>query len=111
MQDFVDMEKMALSSYGNFFDNSKEQILSDLKDRGIYYWDENIALIKKLDKLYLPKEIHIQNENLLEYCELYKEYYQLTYNKVNENTAEYNQELEDIEKEIQTITKRIKDKN
>nr|WP_315175490.1 rhomboid family intramembrane serine protease [uncultured Flavobacterium sp.] len=74
MQDFVDMEKMALSSYGNFFDNSKEQILSDLKDRGIYYWDENIALIKKLDKLYLPKEIHIQNENLLEYCELYKEY-------------------------------------
>lgn len=110
MQDFVDMEKMALSSYGNFFDNSKEQILSDLKDRGIYYWDENIALIKKIDKLYLPKEIHTQNENLLEYCELYKEYYQLTYNKVNENTSEYNQKLEEIENEIIDIAKKIKDK-
>jgi len=110
MQDFVDMEKMALSSYGNFFNDSKEQILSDLKDRGIYYWDENIALIKKLDKLYLPKEIHTQNENLLEYCELYKEYYQLTYNKVNENTSEYNQKLEEIENEIIDIAKKIKDK-
>jgi rhomboid protease GluP len=101
---------MALSSYGNFFDNSKEQILSNLKDRGIYYWEENIALIKKLDKLYLPKKIHTQNENLLEYCQLYKEYYQLTYDKVNENTSEYDQKLEEIENEIVDIAKTIKEK-
>jgi rhomboid protease GluP len=61
--------------------DSKEKYFPRIKDRGIYYWDENIILLEKLDKLYLPEAIHEQNDNLIEYhCA--KEYYELGYKKI-----------------------------
>lgn len=108
MQDFVDMEKMALESFDLYSGGDKATILSNLKDRGIYYWDENIALITTLDKLYLPEEIHTQNENLLEYCKLRKKYYELAYKRLNENSSEYIPEMDEIEQKINAIVIVIK---
>lgn len=108
MQDFVDMEKMALESYNTFYGESKEQILYNIKDRGIYYWNENLILIKQLDKLYLPKEVHLQNKNLIQYCELRLESYELAYKKLNKNTNEYDTKMEDLKSEISEIISEIK---
>lgn len=106
MQDFVDMEKMALEAYGS--SSSKEQTLYMIKDRGIYYWEENIKLIKELDKMYLPEKIHINNKNLIEYCELRTELYELAYNKLNENTDKYDSKIGDLNNEIAKIMTVIK---
>ncbi|PVX44884.1 rhomboid protease GluP [Flavobacterium sp. 103] len=106
MQDFVDMEKMALEAYGS--SSSKEQMLYMIKDRGIYYWEENIKLIKELDKLYLPEKIHINNKNLIEYCKLRTELYELAYNKLNENTDKYDSKIGYLNSEITKIMTVIK---
>nr|WP_315206884.1 rhomboid family intramembrane serine protease [uncultured Flavobacterium sp.] len=108
MQDFVDMEKMALESYTTFYGDSKENKLSEIKDRGIYYWNENIILLKQLDKLYLPEAIHLQNETLIEYCELRMEFYGLAYKKLNENTDKYDANMTELNNEINTIIIKIK---
>lgn len=108
MQDFVEMEKMALESFNTFYGDSKENKLTSIKDRGIYYWDENIILLEKLDKLYLPKAIHEQNDNLIEYCELRKEYYELGYKKLNENTDQYDKIMDELDTEINQIITKIK---
>jgi rhomboid protease GluP len=47
---------MALEAYSIYADDDKEDVLYMIQDRGIYYWDENIKLIKELDQLYLPKK-------------------------------------------------------
>ena len=108
MQDFVEMEKMALESFNTFYGDSKENKLTSIKDRGIYYWDENIILLEKLDKLYLPEAIHEQNDNLIEYCELRKEYYELGYKKLNENTDQYDKIMDELDNEINQIITKIK---
>ena len=108
MQDFVEMEKMALESFNTFYGDSKENKLTSIKDRGIYYWDENIILLEKLDKLYLPEAIHEQNDNLIEYSELRKEYYELGYKKLNENTDQYDKIMDELDNEINQIITKIK---
>jgi rhomboid protease GluP len=106
MQDFIDMENMALEAYS--YRDSKEQTLYMIKDRGIYYWEENIKLIKELDKMYLPKKIHTNNENLIEYCRLRTELYELAYNKLNENTDKYNLKIDELNRKILKIMTIIK---
>lgn len=109
MQDFVDMEKMALEAYS--YRESKEQTLYMIKDRGIYYWEENIKLIKELDKMYLPEKIHINNKNLIKYCELRNELYELAYHKIKDNTGEYDLKIDELNNKIYEIMAVIKNNN
>jgi rhomboid protease GluP len=74
--------KNGFGIFNTFMETARKSKLTSIKDRGIYYWDENIILLEKLDKLYLPEAIHEQNDNLIEYCELRKEYYELGYKKI-----------------------------
>ena len=99
---------MALESFNTFYGDSKENKLTSIRDRGIYYWDENIILLEKLDKLYLPEALHEQNDNLIEYCELRKEYYELGYKKLNENTDQYDKTMDELQYEINQIINEIK---
>ncbi|MEN2402751.1 rhomboid family intramembrane serine protease [Flavobacterium sp. MC2016-06] len=107
MQEFVDMEKMALESYNTQYGNNvletKENILYMLKDRGIYYWNENVTLISELDKLYLPQAVHKRNRDMLKYCKLRISVYELTYKKINENTIEYDTEIIEANDEIRSL--------
>ncbi|AYN03132.1 rhomboid family intramembrane serine protease [Flavobacterium sp. 140616W15] len=115
MQEFTNMEKMALEAYGIYNKNDKDELLYMIKDRGIYYWNENIVLVKKLDKLYLPERIHIQNKNIITYCELRVKMYELGYNKINGNTNKYDNEMAKLDAQIKEIgdiiKKQIKNKN
>ncbi|MTH14215.1 rhomboid family intramembrane serine protease [Flavobacterium sp. LC2016-01] len=112
MQEFTDMEKMALEAYstpyGNSIEENKESVLYMIRDRGIYYWNENISLINELDKLYLPKEIHEQNEKLIEYCKLRISLYELACKKIVENTAQYNDQMLTLNFKIESILNQIK---
>jgi rhomboid protease GluP len=107
MQDFIEMEKLALESYRDYSD-SKEHILYMIKERGIYYWEENIILLKNLERLSLPEALHDQNKNLLEYCKLRIKSYNLSYKKINENNNEYDSEIDDLNSQINDVLILIK---
>ena len=107
MQEFVDMEKMALEAYRSYSGDNKEDILYMIKERGIYYWDENSNLIKELDQLYLPKKIHDQNKQLILYCLLRKQVYQLGYKKIKENTSMYDGPIGALNYKIERLLKEI----
>lgn len=107
MKDFIEMEKLALESYHNDTD-SKEHILYMIKERGIYYWEENITLLKKLERLSLPEALHDQNKNLIKYCKLRIKSFNLSYKKINENNNEYDNEIEDLNLQIENILALIK---
>ncbi len=107
MKEFVAMESMALEVYRMPEGTPNDQILHEIKDRGIYYWKEDIKLIDGLKKLDLPEKIMIRNELLREYCELRIKSYELIYKAVSENTDRYREQIENynikIEEKIREI--------
>lgn len=109
MEKFVSAESMALEVFNLPAGTPDEEILTELKDRGIYYWNQNIQLIDNLSKLDLPLAIRTRNVQLREYCELRIKTYELIYKGIEEGTNKYEEELkkynEKIERLIASITK------
>ena len=89
MQSFTSQESMALEVGLINQGAPKDEVLYGIKDRGIYYWQENIRLIQRLDSLTLPEEIHHRNYKLKKYCQLRIKTYTLMYKAVQENTEAY----------------------
>ena len=111
MNEFRDMENMALEVYSKANHLSKEDLLYEIKDRGIYYWNENINLINEADKLSLPDEIHQRNIKIKKYCELRIESYRLLYKAVSEETDKYKEEIQDFDSQIQDLMNEITGEN
>lgn len=108
MQEFDEMESMALEAYSPNSFSDKEHALYMIKERGIYYWDENIKLVKELDKKYLPKKLHEKNDKMIEYCELRIKSYKILYKAVNEQTNRYNEESKTMLMQIEKLLYEIK---
>lgn len=103
MENFVSMESLALEVYNMPDNTSNEKLLYELKDRGIYFWNENIKLIDSFKNLELPLEIRTRNELLRDYCELRIKSYELIYKAISENTNQYEEQIEDYNKQIESI--------
>jgi rhomboid protease GluP len=109
MQDFVEMEAMALEAYGtDCSPANKEHALYMIKERGIYYWDENIKLIEEVDQMYLPKNLHERNDKMIEYCKLRIKSYKILYKAVNEQTNRYIEESKTLLMQIEKLAYEIK---
>lgn len=105
---FVKNESQALEIYSLPADVSDDQLMYEIKDRGIYYWNENIKLITELDKLYLPEVIHEKNEALKKYCEVRIKCYELMYKAVAEKDKEkYNAEIQNLAQQIEDMVKKM----
>jgi rhomboid protease GluP len=103
MKAFVSMESMALEVYNLPEGTPNEKILSEIKDRGIYYWNENIKLIDSFKNLELPLPIRARNRKLKEYCELRIKNYELIYKTIDEDTNKYEQEINEYNQQIEKI--------
>jgi rhomboid protease GluP len=103
MQEFASMESMALEVYSLPEETSNEKILSELKDRGLYYWNENLKLIESLNDLNLPLFIEERNTKLKEYCELRIKSYELIYKAIEEETDQYENEINEYNWKIEAI--------
>ena len=86
------------------------ELLYEIKERGIYYWNENINLLNDLDKLNLPDAIHERNKELLDYCDLRIKSYNCIYNQVEQNTDIYQDSIQYYDKQIEVIIDRLKGK-
>ncbi|RPH31422.1 MAG: rhomboid family intramembrane serine protease [Bacteroidales bacterium] len=103
MKEFVAWESMALEMFKMPEDTPNEKYLHEIKTRSLYYWNENIKLVKEVDILNLPSPVHERNKKLLKYCEFRVESCNLIYKAIEENTQNYRTQIEDINKQIETI--------
>ena len=107
IKEFVSMESMALQVYNMPQNTPKDKILYDIKDIGIYYWNENIKLIDSFKDLDLPPEIRTRNRLLKEYCELRIKSYELLYKAISEDTKQYKSQIEDYNQKIDAKIKEL----
>ncbi|MDP4185330.1 MAG: rhomboid family intramembrane serine protease [Bacteroidota bacterium] len=101
MKEFESMESMALEVYRMPQNTSREKLLYGIKDRGIYYWNENIKLIDSFNEMKLPLEIITRDQLLREYCELRIKSYELLYKAISEDTDKYKEQIEEYNKKIE----------
>ncbi|PWJ56832.1 rhomboid protease GluP [Dyadobacter jejuensis] len=97
---FVSMEAMALEAYHMPPYTPKDVRLTEIKDRGIYYWKENIALLDGFEELDLPLQIRTRNQQLKEYCEIRIKSYELQYKAIEEETDRYQPQILEYDKQI-----------
>jgi len=108
MKEFESTESMALEVLKMSNETPKEQLLSEIKNRGIYYWNESIQILNEADSLDLPPDLHQRNRLLLDYCELRIKSYELLYTKVEEGTDLLQPQQEEYDKQIKEIIDQLK---
>ncbi len=110
MKKFIVMESMALEVFRKPKHTQKEKLLSEIKNRGIYYWNENIKLLNEIEQLDLPIQIKDKNKKLLQYCKLRIKSYELLYKSINENTDRYQLQIKDCIKQVEAIIIEVAEK-
>ena len=105
---FIRNESQAMEVYSLPEDAPDAKLMYEIKDRGIYYWNENIKLVTELDKLNLPEVLHEKNGTLKKYCELRIKCYELMYEAVKErNKEKYDVEIQTLAQQIENLVKKL----
>ena len=110
MYEFMSSEREALSVLRLPKETPKEQMLYEIKNRGIYYWNDNIRLIYEVEKYNLPPFLHQRNRILFDYCTLRIKSYELLYKSVENGTDLFQPQIEDLNKQIEKIIKKLSEK-
>ena len=108
LQLFDTREKEALAILRLDASTSKDEIEYQLIDRGVYYWQENIDMLKKMEALNLPAEFNTYNQNLIKYCELRIDSYRLLSKSIVEETKKYDQDIDRYNTQIEELLKSLK---
>ncbi len=107
LKKFAEMESMALEVYRLPEWTPKKEILSEIKDRGIYYWNEDLKLIDSFKSLDLPPAIREKNQELRKYCVLRLKSYRLLYKAIKENTTKYATQIKKYNDQIAAIIHKL----
>ena len=102
MIDFEANESMAMDVF-NYHSNDKEAYLYQLKDRSLYFWKENLNIVREIEKYSLPKEILDRNNMIKKYVILRIKQNDMLYNTLNLETDRYQKDLIEIGQEIDNI--------
>ncbi|MGN6213276.1 rhomboid family intramembrane serine protease [Parafilimonas sp.] len=108
MKIFADNEKKALMLYNNANANTPADTVKAMVASGIHYWNENIKIIKDLDKFQLPDALHERNKIILDYCNLRLRSYELTGKAISENTRNYDSILRTYEDSLMIDINKLK---
>jgi rhomboid protease GluP len=110
MEEFTLLEERALNLYRMPETSSDERLLSFIKDTGLVCWYKNLDLIKESEQLDIPSEFKLRNHLLKKYCELRIKSYEDIYKAISENTNVYASQIEESNKEIQSIIDQLNSK-
>ncbi|SDI57279.1 rhomboid family intramembrane serine protease [Mucilaginibacter sp. P25] len=103
MKDFAVKESMALEVMQMPKNTAKDVLMSELKDRGIYYWNENIQVINSADSLDLPEPYKVRDNMLKKYCQLRINSYNLLYKRLQDSTTVRLPSIDSVNREIAEI--------
>jgi rhomboid protease GluP len=108
MNTFAENERKALLVYNNEDVNMPTDSIKSMLSRGITSWNENIKLITELDRLQLPDTLHKRDEIILDYCMLRLKSYELMNKSVEENSKDYDAEINTYNDSIRIDLERLK---
>jgi len=109
IKEFTDTETFALSVFKLGEDTPKEEKLFSLRDEGLNYWNENLALVKSFKQLHLPEHLVKRNVLLKEYCELRIQSYELMYRATAEDSHRFDEEIASVNEKIEAIIEKLGD--
>jgi len=104
----IEFETLALQTLKMDSGISKEDSLYDIKERGIYYWNQDINLLSEMEKLSLPPALREHDARVLAYWRLRVKQYELMYKNTEEGNGRYNAELKEYERKIDSLKNAIK---
>jgi rhomboid protease GluP len=107
MKVFTSQELLALEIYDLPDSTSKQERLDEISSRGFYYWRENLKLLAELDQLALPDLYRERNKKLKRYCELRLKSYHFLYKALDENTTQYDKEIQRLNDEIKNVIQEV----
>lgn len=105
MRQFTSNESMALEVFRLPKDTPKDQMMYEIKDRGIYYWNENLIILEEVQKMDLPDEVEKRIVKLREYCHLRirsNEFFYAMFEK-GENPEQHQAEIKEYGEQIEDI--------
>ncbi|MBN3583738.1 rhomboid family intramembrane serine protease [Algoriphagus aestuarii] len=100
---FVSMEAMALDAYMLPDETPDQEIIDELQNRGLYYWNENLKILEGFKKMNLPSQIKERNIKLEEYCSLRIKSYQIIIKAIEQDSEQYTDEIMEYEQKINEI--------
>ncbi|MDB4297196.1 hypothetical protein N9901_00415 [Flavobacteriaceae bacterium] len=101
LAEFSKNETESLVFYDHINTETINSLLQELDNSVIPKWKDNIAIIKKTNNIEnLPSELLEQNKILLKYSELRLKTFKIFKKAISLNTTIYEQELEQLHKEI-----------
>ncbi|MBC6493119.1 rhomboid family intramembrane serine protease [Flavihumibacter stibioxidans] len=106
MKRFAMLEKSALEVYGVNTEN-RENLLYELTERGVYYWNEAKQVLTEIERLDIPDELKQKNMSLQRYCDLRIKVYELTHRAISNDTDEFNSQIEKYNLEIEELVKKL----
>lgn len=104
---FYTLEIMAMEVYERWDNNSREDNIKLIRNRGLYYYTEALLQVRELDKLDLQSFQHEWNQLLIDYCVARIAVYSLKLQKLEERTMKYNSEIRNAERRIQLIVEQL----
>lgn len=107
IKEFTDTEAFALSVFKLPEDTPKEEKLFSLRDEGLNYWNQNLALVKSFERLQLPEHVVKRNGLLKEYCELRIQSFELMYRAVAEESPRFDEEIASVNKKLEAIIEKL----
>jgi rhomboid protease GluP len=102
MQRVSELNSRALEFYSSDR-KSKQDSLTEIKEKGIDNLDECSALLDSIEKMELPRAALERNEILKQYCALRKEAYCLIYRQVKERTNIYQSKIDALNVDIDSV--------
>ncbi|QES89364.1 rhomboid family intramembrane serine protease [Rhizosphaericola mali] len=109
MRELNTTSNMAMNAYEWTDDLTEEDYKKNLKDIGIYFWNEDLRLIQELKETKLPVYIQNYNDQLKFYFQTRIKQFDLIYQSVQDDSDEYDDKLDAIDSTIQ-IKLRLIDK-
>lgn len=107
MKEFEVNESIAMDVF-NYNSESKEDYLFEIKERSLYHWQENLKIVREIEKYSLPKEILDRNLIIKKYIILRIKQNDMLYNTVNLETDRYKKDLVEVQQEIDNIIFNLK---
>jgi rhomboid protease GluP len=106
MEMFTSNEAKALEVY-NMKDAPRQKVLTAIKN-GIGYWNEDIKILERVDKLDVPEQLKTRDKKLKQYLDLRIKSFAIMYKAVDENTDKYAADMNYYNREIQVIIDSMK---
>ena len=105
---FLQNEEASFEFYDNLETNTQFQLIQELNNITIPYWERNKEIIIKLDTLEgISDELLNQNKVLKEYCDLRIKEFRIFEKAIKEDTDQYAKEIDQIHLEIENKLKEV----